>query len=803
MFKFGLAGVLSIILWVLSPVAAQAYCTSYPNNLTNGTPANATEVMGNFGCAALTSGSTIESLTSTSGEYFTHGTDTFVNYDNTLGLHSGHFLLLQGDSSGGLWLAGTSSRNDNIVIRNSAHDIEFNTNGNSTPNLALTSASPAESVLISGAARFLNRSDSFVGYDSTLGLHSNQYVYLQGASGAGLWLSDSHDRYESIVMNTSTHSIAFYTSASTSNPGLAIVSSGNVGVGTASPIEKLYVSGNIHATGNITCGGTCGGSGGGYWTLSGSSLTVSSTSYNVGIGTASPSSKLDVYGTTAGTTAHIDNSASGGFLFFSKGATGLLGVGGSGAWLNDTSTDAAIAAYSPNIRIYTNGSSTERVRIDASGNVGVGTASPTEKLYVSGNIYATGNITCGGTCGGGGSGYWSLSGSSLTASSTSYNIGIGTATPTAKLDVNGAAKITGSLNVTGAVTCGSGCSSGPWSISGSAIVPSSTSYNVGIGTSSPQAALNVTNNVNWSGGWRNSLRIDSGSGDYPNIRLFSTASNKTSMIGNNGDGGLWFGINGSGDNFGSFGMVVLPSGNVGVGTVAPQAALNVTNNTNWSGGWRNTLRIDSGSGDYPNIRLFSTAANKTSLIGNNGDGGLWFAINGTGDAAGSYGMVILPGGNVGVGTVSPSYTLHVNGSVAGTSAYNNLSDVRLKKDVTPVEEGLSILGQLQPVRFFWKGPGERAVGKELNLATGERQIGFIAQDVRRVLPEAVSVADDKDAIMSVAESKLVPVLVAAMKQLKAANDNQAVEIAQLKSAVLGLQRKAGVQSARNIAEFSH
>jgi hypothetical protein len=36
------------------------------------------------------------------------------------------------------------------------------------------------------------------------------------------------------------------------------------------------------------------------------------------------------------------------------------------------------------------------------GNVGIGTTAPTEALYVTGNIYATGDITCGGTCGGGG-----------------------------------------------------------------------------------------------------------------------------------------------------------------------------------------------------------------------------------------------------------------------------------------------------------------------------------------------------------------------------------------------------------------
>jgi hypothetical protein len=152
-------------------------------------------------------------------------------------------------------------------------------------------------------------------------------------------------------------------------------------------------------------------------------------------------------------------------------------------------------------------------------------------------------------------------------------------------------------------------------------------------------------------------------------------------------------------------------------------------------------------------------------------------------------------GNVGIGTTSPSYTLHVNGSVAGTSAYNNLSDARLKKNVAPLQGGLALLGQLKPVRFDWRTKEERTVGKNLNL-TSAHQVGFIAQDLFKVLPEAVSVADGDEAIMSVAESKIVPVLVSAVRELKTSNDNQALEIARLESQLLALQRKVANQTAQ-------
>lgn len=132
-------------------------------------------------------------------------------------------------------------------------------------------------------------------------------------------------------------------------------------------------------------------------------------------------------------------------------------------------------------------------------------------------------------------------------------------------------------------------------------------------------------------------------------------------------------------------------------------------------------------------------------------------------------------------TATPSYTLQVNGSVAGASAYVNLSDARLKKNIVHIDDALSLIGRLQGVRFEWRTTNERAVGKDIHLSVGDPQIGFVAQDVQRVIPEAVSIATDPDAIMSVAESKLTPILVEAVKQLKAANDNQHAEIAQLRA----------------------
>ncbi len=60
------------------------------------------------------------------------------------------------------------------------------------------------------------------------------------------------------------------------------------------------------------------------------------------------------------------------------------------------------------------------------------------------------------------------------------------------------------------------------------------------------------------------------------------------------------------------------------------------------------------------------------------------------------------------------------------------------------------------------------------------QIGFIAREVRAALPEAVTVAEGTEAIMSMQETKIVPLLVEAVKELKESNENLQREITELR-----------------------
>ncbi len=110
---------------------------------------------------------------------------------------------------------------------------------------------------------------------------------------------------------------------------------------------------------------------------------------------------------------------------------------------------------------------------------------------------------------------------------------------------------------------------------------------------------------------------------------------------------------------------------------------------------------------------------------------------------------------VGIGTTSPNQKLQVgssgDGSVAVANAWNTFSDIRLKKDFEKIPNACAMIDKLNGYYYHWK--------------TGEdhsRQVGVIAQEVERVLPELVKTGDD--GIKTVDYPKLTAVLIEASKQ---------------------------------------
>ncbi|WP_041583581.1 tail fiber domain-containing protein [Bdellovibrio bacteriovorus] len=150
--------------------------------------------------------------------------------------------------------------------------------------------------------------------------------------------------------------------------------------------------------------------------------------------------------------------------------------------------------------------------------------------------------------------------------------------------------------------------------------------------------------------------------------------------------------------------------------------------------------------------------------------------------AGAEQMVVASSGNVGVGQTSPSYKMHVNGTVAGTAAYVNTSDQRLKKNITVIEGALEKILRLNGVYFDWRSEEYPDWNFEQR-----HDIGVIAQEVEKVFPEAVR-TDDKG-FKAVAYSKLVPPLIEAAKAVNMKCEMNLVQIRELQDKVAELQRE--------------
>ena len=154
---------------------------------------------------------------------------------------------------------------------------------------------------------------------------------------------------------------------------LFVDASGNVGIGTTSPATALHVSTNqssvstfqtsgadlyLRLQNSVNTGGYVGYNSSALtlWTADAERLRIDSSG-KVGIGTSSPAAALDIFGN----------------LFFSAASPQIqFNAGG-----------AIIRAPAANSLAFLSDSTNERIRIDSSGNVGIGTASPTTLLDVN------------------------------------------------------------------------------------------------------------------------------------------------------------------------------------------------------------------------------------------------------------------------------------------------------------------------------------------------------------------------------------------------------------------------------------
>jgi hypothetical protein len=392
---------------------------------------------------------------------------------------------------------------------------------------------------------------------------------------------------------------------------------------------------------------------------------------DVGIGNASPGNKLDVSGTirSLGTTNNItvERTSSDSASFISKTSLGNFGAG----------TGIASATNCYNIFDYT--ASAERMRIDSSGNVGINTTGPSDKLTVTGGLRS-----------------------------------------------NGA---TGNANVTGALL--------DWNANTRLFAYDSAGAGILFYTTPSGGSVTERMRINSIG----------------NLGLGTTApssisANYTTLdIRGSAGGGMLMGITGSTHTY-----MYTDSGGSNMFTNAAIPLQFGTNN-----GER--MRITSGGELLIGATSNATPTSSTSMavlqsnFRNGGTYGMGMSFNSTGATGADHYYISFNTGT----TTQRGYIYYNNG--AGQVQLSATSDARLKENIVDAPSILPILDQVKVRQYDWKD-------------TGNTNIGFVAQELYDVIPRAVAVGEDNEngsikRVWGVDNGTLVPYLVKAIQELNA------------------------------------
>jgi hypothetical protein len=137
-------------------------------------------------------------------------------------------------------------------------------------------------------------------------------------------------------------------------------------------------------------------------------------------------------------------------------------------------------------------------------------------------------------------------------------------------------------------------------------------------------------------------------------------------------------------------------------------------------------------------------------------------------AGGSNRLNVRADGIVQIGTTGTSGKLSVGGDINAEGSFTNYSDYRLKNEVFPLTNALDRVASLNPVTFRWN-------------KSGLREEGFLAHEVREVIPTAVQGVKDGVVFQTLDKSQITPVVVKAIQELINIVNKQQQELDDLKN----------------------
>jgi hypothetical protein len=310
-----------------------------------------------------------------------------------------------------------------------------------------------------------------------------------------------------------------------------------------------------------------------------------------------------------------------------------------------------------------------------------------------------------------------------------------------------------------------------------------TNSRLGIKTSSPSENLDIngTMNLNGVGGTYIQLQYNGSNRGYLGTSNAIVFNGSTDDLGYGANNNIVFATGGSFFER----MRITTNGNVGIGTTSPLSPLsvNATNAKSATGFWHITLfdntAFNTGVGGGFTFGGFKSAtaaepfaaidSYKENATSGNAAGSLRFHTQPS-DGSGLVERVrITSAGLVGVRTDAPTEYLDVNGTarlrdLANASNPVNVqvdvngvlvrtSSIELKDDVQNLPYGLKDLLLLNPYKFNYKDKYKYGEGYD---------IGFIAEDVNDIIPEAVGTGVNSDIFMDTV--KLIPILTKAIQE---------------------------------------